>query len=457
VKKLPEAFVDKMRGLLDEEYTIFMECYNNPPCQGLRVNTLKIEEEDFVSLAPFELNPVPWAEGGFYYSQQDRPGKHPYYYAGLYYIQEPSAMAPAELLGVTPGHKVLDLCAAPGGKSFQIAAHLKGEGFLIANEINASRVLVLGENLERLGVTNVAITQETPDRLAAVFKNYFDRILVDAPCSGEGMFRKSPEMCSMWSPTLPGRFSTRQKNILGYAAQMLAPGGRMVYSTCTFSPEENEGVVEWFLKQHHDFFLVNEARFNWFDSGVPEWVNGSADIAKTYRLWPHKIRGEGHFMALFEKKPEGKSGSLPLFYKRRGINKPPYEYECFMKDYMKEFIGDYLYLHKDQLYRIPPSLPDLSGFRVLRPGFNLGTVKKGRFIPSHALAMASKKGSILPRIDMSSCSNEVMQYLEGFTLTGYEGKGWVLVTVDGYALGWAKLSDGLLKNYYPKGLRRILT
>lgn len=457
MSNLPEAFVDKMKGLLGPEYPEFIGCFKGTPYQGLRVNTLKIDIEDFLSLAPFELKPVPWAEGGFYYGDEDRPGKHPYYYAGLYYIQEPSAMAPAELLGVRPGHKVLDLCAAPGGKSFQIAARLKGEGFLLSNEIDASRVIVLGENLERLGVRNVAITQETPGRLAAVFKNYFDRILVDAPCSGEGMFRKRPDMCSVWSYTLPDRLSIRQKGILKHAAEMLAPGGRMVYSTCTFSPEENEAVVDWFLKEHPDFSLVDDVRFQWFDRGVPEWVSGNPELAKVYRLWPHKIKGEGHFMALFEKRGDGGASSLPLFYKRRGISKVPVEYERFMKEYMRESIEGHFYIHKEQLYWIPPSLPDLTGLKVLRQGLRLGTIKKGRFIPGHALAMSSKKESAARTVDFSSNSNEVMRYLEGFTLTGFDGKGWVLVTVDGYSLGWGKLSDGMLKNYYPKGLRRVLT
>jgi NOL1/NOP2/sun family putative RNA methylase len=457
LRNLPEAFLLKMKELLGEEYHIYLNSYEESAHQGLMVNTLKIGVEDFVFRAPFELTPVLWADGGFYYGSQDRPGLHPYYDAGLYYIQEPSAMAPAVLLGVTPGHKVLDLCAAPGGKAFQLAAQLKGEGFLLANEIHPLRVRALGENLERMGVQNAVITQETPERLAMVFENYFNRILVDAPCSGEGMFRKNPEVSKIWSSSLPIRCSTRQKNILEYAAKMLAPGGRMVYSTCTFSPEENEGVVNWFLEKHQDFSLIQDSFVSYFESGNPEWVDGSAELIKTFRIWPHKIKGEGHFMALLEKDDHGKRGSLPLFYKRWGIRRELPEYNQFIREYICEPVEEYLYMRKDHLYRVPPSMPDISGLRVLRTGFHLGTLRKNRFVPSHALALALKKEQVLQSIHLASDSDEVIQYLQGHTLPGLDGKGWALMTVDGFSLGWGRLSGGMIKNYYPKGLRRILT
>ena len=454
--ELPEAFINKMEELLGEQYSGFIESYNERANQGLTVNTLKIDIKIFLSMAPFDLTPVPWSKDGFYYGYRDRPGKHPYYDAGLYYIQEPSAMAPARLLDVKPGHKVLDLCAAPGGKACQLAADLKGRGFIIANEIDAARARVLGENLERMGVKNAVITRESPDRLAKVLPDYFDRILVDAPCSGEGMFRKNPEVRSMWSATLPDRCSRRQKDILGYAAQMLAPGGRMVYSTCTFSPEENEGVVDWFLKQHPEFSLVTVQGFDWFESGLPEWIAHNPELSKTYRLWPHRIKGEGHFIAVFERKLTGGPGSLPLFYKRWGLRKELSEYKSFIKENLYQDIDGPLYMHKDQLYLIPESLPDLSSLRVLRPGFNLGVLRKGRFIPSHALAMALKKQQAVQSIDFPGNSKEIRQYINGETLNGFKGKGWALVTVDGYSVGWARLSGGLMKNHYPKGLRRLL-
>ena len=456
MRDLPQAFLDKMKGLLKEQYSDFIEIYREPPNQGLMVNTLKIDVKDFFTMVPFSLTPVPWAEGGFYYGYEDRPGKHPYYDAGLYYIQEPSAMAPARLLQVKPGHKVLDLCAAPGGKAFQLAADLKNKGFLIANEIDAARVRVLGENLERMGVKNVVITRETPDRLAMVFDSYFDRILVDAPCSGEGMFRKNPEVRSMWSATLPDRCSRRQKDILKEAARMLAPGGKMVYSTCTISPEENEEVVDWFLKQHQDFYLVETGGFDWFDRGLPEWTERNPELAKTFHIWPHRIKGEGHFIAVFERKPNGKIRSLPLFYKRWGLRKGCPEYESFVKENICQEVEGPLYLHRNQLYWISESLPDLGDLRVFRPGFNLGEIRKGRFIPSHALALALKKQQVFQSVDLPANSPEVRRYINGQTLNGFKGKGWVLVTVDGYSLGWARLSDGLMKNHYPKGLRRIL-
>ena len=456
MRDFPEAYLNKMKELLKGQYSDFLDSYGDNANQGLVVNSLKTDVKDFVAAAPFELTPVPWADDGFYYGYADRPGKHPYYDAGLYYIQEPSAMAPARLLDVKPGHKVLDLCAAPGGKAFQLAAALKNKGFLIANEIDAARVRVLGENLERMGVRNAAITRETPVRLAEVFDSYFDRILVDAPCSGEGMFRKNPEVRSMWSATLPDRCSRRQRDILKFAAQMLAPGGRMVYSTCTFSPEENEEVVDWFLKQYPDFYLVEIQGVDWFDSGLPEWIERNTELTKIFRIWPHRTKGEGHFIAVFERKPTGKAKSLPLFYKRWGLRKEYPGYKSFMEENICKEVEGPLYLHKDQLYLVPESLPDLGELRVLRPGFSLGVLRKGRFIPSHALALALKKQQVFQSIDLPGSSIEIRQYINGQTLNGFDGKGWVLVTVDGYSAGWGKLSEGLLKNHYPKGLRRLL-
>ena len=285
---LPQAFLDRMEQMLGEEYPAFLQSYEKERYQALRVNPLKADRDAFEAAAPFTLRPVAWEPNGFYYGKEDAPGKHPYHAAGVYYIQEPSAMAPAAYLDAQPGEKILDLCAAPGGKSTQIAAAMRGEGLLISNEIHPARAKILSENIERMGIRNAMVTNESPQSLAKVFEAYFDRIMVDAPCSGEGMFRKNADACDEWSPENVTLCAERQAEILECAASMLRPGGRMVYSTCTFAPEENEGTISQFLAKHPEFEIADVMHYPQMSSGVAAWTSDpQPGLERTIRLFPH--------------------------------------------------------------------------------------------------------------------------------------------------------------------------
>lgn len=462
---LPQIFVDRMKEMLGEEYEAFLASYDLPKYQALRINPLKAEKVNFLTHAPFSLEAVPWAEYGFYYTTEDTPGKHPYHEAGVYYIQEPSAMAPAAYLDAQPGECILDLCAAPGGKSTQIAAAMQGKGMLICNEIHPARAKILSENIERMGIKNAVVTNESPQHLAEIFEDYFDRIMVDAPCSGEGMFRKNEDACEEWSLENVELCGKRQDEILDCAASMLKPGGRIVYSTCTFAPTENEGSIGRFLERHDEFEVVDVPFSDGMSHGVPAWYQVSMEeraeeissaLKKTIRLWPHKLKGEGHYLAVLQKKG-GMNTDYPGYCKN-GIQKGISEKECkeyteFREENIKADLGGELFKFGDQLYLMPEGMPALKGLKVLRPGLHLGTMKKNRFEPSHALALALKPEEVKHVFPMMSEENEVRSYLNGQTIIADGEKGWYLMTVDGYSVGWGKLAGGMIKNHYPKGLR----
>lgn len=481
--ELPVAFKDRMRRMLgDEEYEAFTASCEKERSQGLRLNLLKTDEALFLQQTPFSLRPIPWAEEGFYYDAGERPGRHPYHEAGVYYIQEPSAMAVVSVLDPQPGEKILDLCAAPGGKTTQIASRLQGRGILVTNEIHPARAKILSQNVERMGVRNAVVTNEDSGRLSGVFCQYFDGIVVDAPCSGEGMFRKDEEAVSQWSPENVERCANRQHEILDNAAVMLKPGGRMVYSTCTFAPEENEKTVSRFLQRHPDFFLEDVPEISGLSKGVPAWgEEGDWHLERTVRIWPHKTEGEGHYMAVLRKDGEWTNG------RQAGKGKPVSRmkdknllatYERFCRETFREpehwMQGKEFVLFGEQLYAMPSGMISCDGLRVLRPGLHLGTFKKNRFEPSHGLAMALREEEVWQSRRLDSTGEEIAAYLRGESLadfseiapdssreSGEEGqtipkekKGWTLMTVDGYSIGWAKLSGGILKNHYPKGLRQ---
>lgn len=455
---LPQDFAERMKDMLKEDYDVFLKSYENEKYQALRVNPLKVKDAAVEEKAPFSLTKVPWAAHGFYYDSADQPGKHPYHEAGVYYIQEPSAMAPAEYLEAKPGERILDLCAAPGGKSTQIGAALNGEGLLISNEIHPARAKILSENIERMGIRNAIVTNETPEHLSEIFVEYFDRILVDAPCSGEGMFRKNEDAMTEWSKENVMLCAERQDGILSHAASMLRPGGRLVYSTCTFAPEENEGSISRFLEKHPEFSIVAVEKWDGMSAGVPEWISRPADgIGHTIRLWPHRLKGEGHYLAVLKK-----AGELPDDYRggcRNGEQTGLKEKDCkecmeFLDTYFKKKPTGILVKFGDQIYLAPEGTPSLKGLKVLRPGLHLGTVKKNRFEPSHALALASKVFDVTYSTDLPSDGAEIRAYLSGQTINREGEKGWYLITTDGYSIGWGKLAGGIMKNHYPKGLRK---
>ncbi len=456
---LPEKFTEKMKRLLGDEYEEFLKSYQNSRNFGLRVNTAKISVEEFQKIAPFHLKPIPWIENGFYYEEQDRPARHPFYYAGLYYLQEPSAMTPASCLNIRQGEKVLDLCAAPGGKATELGAKLKGEGLLVANDISASRARALLKNIEVFGIPNAFLINEIPAKIAEQFTEFFDKILVDAPCSGEGMFRKDPDVAKVWEEQKPLQCSKIQKEIILYAADMLAPGGELLYSTCTFSPEENEEVIQYLLHSREDFSLEKMREYKGFSMGRPDWIEGgSKELEKCVRIWPHKMGGEGHFIALLKKKGEKKEERQSQ-RKKIPINKTEKKIlEEFFQNVRKKTDLQRIEIRKDQVYQVTDLLGDRKGIPFLRNGLYLGEIKKDRFEPSQSFAMALRKEEYDSVIDLPFTDPRIEKYLKGETIETDETesrrkKGWQLVCVNGYPLGWGKLVNGTLKNKYHAGWR----
>ena len=504
--QLPEGFTQRMKQMLGDEYERFLESYDGEWQGALRANTLKISAEDLAEKADFLAERVPWTGDGYYYG--GRPGKHPWHEAGLYYMQEASAMAPAALSGAHPGERILDLCAAPGGKTAQLAALLKGKGLLVSNEIHPERARILSQNVERMGVRNCIVLNEKPETLLERFPSFFDRIIVDAPCSGEGMFRKEEQALTMWSTENIQQCAARQKKILQAAAGMLRSGGTLVYSTCTFAPEENEENIVWFLEQYPEFAAVDlpallkedMERFG-FVSGNPSWCGrGETDgpcgspaaAGKTIRLFPHRVKGEGHFLAVLQKGGYGAGAPASLGTgnpagimiqaetdagrrkKKKGGDsarngKAPAGtaqelFREFAEDALRTDIaaecgadaGSVFLSFGDELYLEPMGIP-LPGLKVLRAGLHLGTVKKERFEPSHALALALGREDAARVFDMKADSGEAAAFLRGESIPcDPKEKGWTLMLVDGHSIGWAKASGGMLKNHYPKGLRKVL-
>ena len=428
---LPEAFLNRMEAQLGREYQAFLESYQRPRAVALRLNPLKGK----APALPFVTQPVPWEPMGFYYDPETRPGLHPYHEAGVYYLQEASAMAPVALLDPQPGERVLDLCAAPGGKSTQIAGRLQGRGLLVCNEISPSRAKILSKNMERLGVANALVTNEKPENLSRRLPGFFHRVLVDAPCSGEGMFRKEEAAVTDWSPETVEMCARRQAGILDEAAKMLRPGGRLVYSTCTFAPQEDEEAVEAFLERHPEF-QPEEVDAPWFVSGRNA----------TYRMWPHKLLGEGHFAAVLRKV----GGEEPEIRQQTG-ERLPKAWETFARETGIALPDGRGVAFGSRLFWVPEGTPELKGLRVLRPGLELGEIKKERLEPAHALALWL--GDCANTASYPWDSRELASFLHGEVLPTHT-RGWCLVQVDGYSIGWGKGDGSQLKNHYPKGLRR---
>ena len=422
---LPQEFLTRMQKRLGTAYPAFLRCYDAPPVRGVRANLLKCSAQAFKDLAPFADESVPWAEGGFY-TASEKLGHMPAHHAGLFYVQEPSAMCAAPLLDAKPGERVLDLCAAPGGKTTQLAAAMRGEGVLVANEYIYDRARILSQNVERLGVKNCAVISADTAALAKKLPAYFDKILVDAPCSGEGMFRKDAGAIAEWSEENVERCISRQREILDNAAEMLAGGGSLVYSTCTFETGENEEQIAQFLARHPDFVLKEQ-----------------------HLLLPHEVRGEGHFAALLQK-TQGDRLDAPAF-----PHTCPRAAERAWTEFAQEFFlkvpEGTLTAAGERLYLLPQGLPALAG-NVLRAGLELGSFDGKRFTPAHALAMAAKEGDV--RLTFALSDADCVRWLRGETLP-CEGKGWGIVTWRSYPLGLCKAAGGTLKNHYPKGLRDL--
>lgn len=475
---LPIEFEKKMKAFLGNEWDDFLYSYDNNRFQALRFNTLKVQspEERMRILKVLGISSdkrVSWADEAYYFDENVRPGKHPYHEMGLYYIQEPSAMSAAALLAPKPGMRVLDLCAAPGGKSTQLATYLGESGLLVSNEINTQRSRILSQNIERMGIKNAIVTNEDSFVLASHFPGFFNAIQVDAPCSGEGMFRKLPEAIEQWSMENVAICAARQKEILDNAAVMLKPGGVIVYSTCTFSKEENEDVIEYFLERHPDFTLEEMERF-----------------------WPHKVDGEGHFVAKLVRR--GSVNELGADYdvcedscnkvedtglkvdrktkknknskNRKNETKPALTKENMklLSEFLDETISEdvaawiknsRLVMFGEQLYRLPDMEVDIKGLKVQRAGLHIGEFKKQRFEPSHSLALALKLNDAKNLVKLTCDNPQTIGFFNGQSVvlsdeqTAECKKGWALVCVDGYTAGWGKVNGTQVKNHYPKGLR----
>lgn len=457
---LPIEFEKKMKAFLGDEWDDFLYSYDNNRFQALRFNTLKVQspEERMRILKTLKISSdkkVSWANEAYYFDENVRPGKQPYHEMGLYYIQEPSAMSAAALLAPKPGMRVLDLCAAPGGKSTQLATYLGDSGLLVSNEINTQRSRILSQNIERMGIKNAIVTNEDSFVLASHFPGFFNAIQVDAPCSGEGMFRKLPEAIEQWSMENVAICAARQKEILDNAAVMLKLGGTIVYSTCTFSKEENEDVIEYFLERHPDFTLEEMERF-----------------------WPHKVDGEGHFVAKLVRrgcvdtdlKADRKTKKNKNSKNRKNETKPALTKENMklLSEFLDETISEdmaawiknsRLVMLGEQLYRLPDMEVDIKGLKVQRAGLHIGEFKKQRFEPSHSLALALKLNDAKNVVKLTCDNPQTIGFFNGQSVMLSDEqaaeckKGWALVCVDGYPAGWGKVNGAQVKNHYPKGLR----
>ncbi len=499
---LPASFLARMAGMLGADFDAFAASFARPLRPSLRVNPLKGDTARARELLPYLEESVAWQGAGVYYgeSEEHRPGKHPLHEAGLYYIQEASAMLPASLCPPSAGERVLDLCAAPGGKATQLAGALDGNGLLVANEIHPTRAGILSQNLERMGVRNAIVTNASPAELAARFPGFFHKIVVDAPCSGEGMFRREADARRMWSHENVAMCAERQADILDEAAKMLAPGGMMVYSTCTFAPAEDEGVVMDFLSRHPDFSVVPSVEpavvaaraAGLLDGGHPAGVDGHEAypaaireaVTNAYRVLPHHAEGEGHFAVILARaggddidfafaRPKSKKGKKAS----SGNGKTDADAVAFrlFSDFLTDTMGSVPAwvgetvpcLFGERLYLVPRALGEtaaevrdaLAGLHILRAGLCVGAAVglergRGRFEPDHALAMAweptADGGAIFPVQDEATA----WTYLRGETLPAPDRRGWHIVTYAGLPLGWGKASDGVMKNHYPKGLRK---
>jgi NOL1/NOP2/sun family putative RNA methylase len=448
--KVSKEFLNRMKDLLGaEEFEAYVNSFEEERLYGLRVNTLKISPEEFLKITDLTLKPIPWIRNGYYYEGEERPAKNPHYYAGLYYLQEPSAMTPADLLPIVPGDKVLDLCAAPGGKSTELGAKLKGKGMLVSNDISNSRAKALLKNLELWGIENICVTSEEPAKLREIFGQFFDKILIDAPCSGEGMFRKDADMVKSYEEHGPEYYAVIQKEIVAQAVDMLVPGGFLLYSTCTFSQCEDEDIIRWILAEHEDMELISIPLFEGASDGI--------GLSGCLRLFPHRIKGEGHFMALLRKKQSLDNGEMKKDNTEKGKSLPE-ELVDFLTLLSKPFYPNRIYIKDETVYYLPESFPKQGKkLRYLRTGLLLGELKKGRFEPAQPLAMALKPDEFSQTISWNKEDERVIRYLKGETISLKEEegqkKGWCLICVDGFPLGFAKGSGSTLKNKYYPGWR----
>ncbi len=431
---LPKEFTDRMSLQLGEELPAFLRSLSEPSVRGIRMNGMK----PFDGMDAFTCSEkIPWTEDGYYLPAESTAGATIFHEAGAFYLQEPSAMIPAEVLAPLPGERILDLCAAPGGKSTQIGLKMKGEGLLISNEPVPKRAQILSRNIERMGIPNSIVTCMYPAEIPHGWNELFDGVLADVPCSGEGMFRRAPQTREEWSPEMSAGCAKRQREILEDAARFVRPGGRLVYSTCTYNPEENEENVERFLQRHPEF------------EAEPFCLNGAEGKNGMMLCLPHRIRGEGQFAALLRKK--GRGDSVKLYVPFAAPDRKERE---LLADTVPG-IPEPNAVFGNKLVRVP-ECPEMKGVRVLRTGLQIAEIRGKNVFPDHAAALCFSGNKGVRTVETGS--EAAAAYISGNEITG-KAKGWTLVTFRGLVLGWGKGSGGSIKNHYPKGLRkdRILT
>jgi NOL1/NOP2/sun family putative RNA methylase len=463
----PPEFTALITDLLGSEAAGFWNALNQPPRQGIRVNPSKTDLIELQAAIPGEYDPLPWTEHGYQLNQAEKVGRHPFHAAGLFYLQEPSAMAPAVILDPQPGEKVLDLCGAPGGKTTQIQSLMQDQGLLIANDPNSSRVQALARNLERWGASCAAVLSETPERLTEHFGSYFDRVLVDAPCSGEGTFRSDPGEIKKWSLAFSRRTRLIQDEILWFAGQLVRPGGLLVYSTCTFNQHENEGALARFLENNQDFQLEPIPRLTGFSPGIQLAGKPAIDFSGAVRIWPHSSPGEGHFIARLRRDNGQTGGSLPGISGQGTPSAARQTYRDFYDRVLLDTEGtrriapssSEMHLYGNRLYFTPEDAPTLDGLRVIHWGWWLGTIQGDDFIPGPALASALGTGDVQKVLEFSLEDPRLDAYRRGspvqLSSQEAEHEGWILITVAGHPLGWGKLRNDRLKSYFPRWLRSI--
>lgn len=461
---LPKKFEKKMKNILGSEYEEFKQSFDTKSYKGIRINTNKIASDVFIKEYPYVLHSIPWCKEGFYAqnSKNIKLGKHPYHHCGLYYIQEPSAMIPAEVLDPKPNEKILDICAAPGGKSTQIATKLNNTGVLVSNDISPKRVKSLAKNIKMMGFTNCFVVNETPEKLSYNFKHYFDKILVDAPCSGEGMFKRDPISVKKWNEKTCNKYHEMQISILDHIPAMLKSGGSIVYSTCTFSPEENEATINWFLEKFPDFYVDEIKTLPMLSNGIPHVIEADSSIENSKRAWPHKIEGDGHFVVRLKHNGDFKEKNYEISCFNKKFTPAPSEmvnkYLDFENEYLLKKMSGKFVCKDSYLYLIPDIFIDLSDIRVEYMGILLGEIAKDNFVPSQELIMSLTKDDLKQCLNFDKDDINAVKYLkcETLILSEIEHFGtWIAVCIDSYPVGWMKKTGSILKNQYNKSWRML--
>ena len=449
MKDLPLAYKNRMTELLGEEFADYEKALSETPVKGFRVNTDKISLEDFEKINIFGSEKIPYVKNG-YYLDYEKAGNHPYHHAGMIYIQEPGAMAPAECVEIEPDWKILDMCAAPGGKSSQLKNKLSTNGVLVSNEIVSSRCKILTGNFERLGLRNAITTCMDTGKLARLYPDNFDLIMVDAPCSGEGMFRKEEVAIDEWSEENVKMCAKRQAEILDNAAVCLKDGGYIVYATCTFSLEENEMTVDAFLERHEDFELVRVTKA--VEDATADGISfdgcKTENIHYTRRFYPHKAKGEGQFMAVLHNKYDSSPSYPAVKVSQEKIDKTVFD---FLGGVLTDYDKDNVLMYNGNPVYFTPDFPVKKG-TAFACGVTIGEIRKNYIQPHHQFFMAMGD-KFQRKIELSPDSDEMKKYLHGEEIEVDCDNGWAVITTNGCSVGGVKVVSGRAKNHYPKGLR----